>query len=379
MAPRTAFSKASGRKRPHDDTEDMARAATVGNGSDSDESDIGPMFPPGLGDDGGDVGGVDADRVEMDSGSNGNTNEHDNDNANDDDEEPGKRRKVDNGDTDTKTAKKRTRVLAHESLYLTKLPNADAYERSLMHRDIVNFVCVSSRSGFVVTTSIDGHVKFWRKTTTGVEFVKHFRAHLGAIVAVSLSFDGLYFASCGVDGGLKVFDVVNFDMINMMTIDYLPRAVCWAYQRSMGALVLACSDKDSNRIFLYDGKSAEGPLHVVSSVHSKPVLTMSYNPKANVIVSVDDGGMLEYWQPDAETGFATPRPPVVSWQFKSDTDLYEFKKVCFSRITDNVLSALLTFCLPSYAVQIDPHNRDLFPRLQTLFHILFPGPIHPNL
>ena len=30
-----------------------------------------------------------------------------------------------------------------------------------------------------MTASSDGHVKFWKKKEQGVEFVKHFRAHLG--------------------------------------------------------------------------------------------------------------------------------------------------------------------------------------------------------
>ena len=36
-----------------------------------------------------------------------------------------------------------------------------------------------TRTDFIVTGSQDGHVKFWKKQVEGVEFVKHFRAHLG--------------------------------------------------------------------------------------------------------------------------------------------------------------------------------------------------------
>jgi len=36
------------------------------------------------------------------------------------------------------------------------------------------------RTDFVLTASCDGHLKFWRKTEeAGIEFVKHFRCHLG--------------------------------------------------------------------------------------------------------------------------------------------------------------------------------------------------------
>lgn len=74
-------------------------------------------------------------------------------------------------------AKKR-KVLAHEKLYLENLPCAESYERSYMHRDVISH-CVVTATDFVVTASVDGHIKFWKKTDKGIEFVKHFRSHLG--------------------------------------------------------------------------------------------------------------------------------------------------------------------------------------------------------
>ena len=43
------------------------------------------------------------------------------------------------------------------------------------------------------------------------------------------------------------------------------------------------------------------------------------------MVSVDKMGMLEYWTgPKHDYKF----PKVVDWEYKTDTDLYEFAKVC---------------------------------------------------
>jgi len=67
-----------------------------------------------------------------------------------------------------------------------------------------------SRTDFLITTSIDGHLKFWKKQDTGIEFVKHYRAHLAPVVGVSASADGQLFASVAEDGSAKVFDVINF-------------------------------------------------------------------------------------------------------------------------------------------------------------------------
>ena len=36
------------------------------------------------------------------------------------------------------------------------------------------------RTEFLITASVDGHVKFWKKKEDGIEFVKHFRSHLGS-------------------------------------------------------------------------------------------------------------------------------------------------------------------------------------------------------
>ena len=57
---------------------------------------------------------------------------------------------------------------------------------------------------------MDGHLKFWKKTANGVEFVKHYRAHIGTIVGINLSADGELLATISDDQALKVFDVTNF-------------------------------------------------------------------------------------------------------------------------------------------------------------------------
>jgi len=57
---------------------------------------------------------------------------------------------------------------------------------------------------------VDGHLKLWKKQETGIEFVKHYRAHLTPITGVSASTDGQLFATVSEDKTVKVFDVVNF-------------------------------------------------------------------------------------------------------------------------------------------------------------------------
>lgn len=70
-----------------------------------------------------------------------------------------------------------------------------------------NILCSTD---FVVTGSVDGHVKFWKKQDEGIEFVKHFRCHLGNIQCLSTNHVGTLLCSVSNDKSIKVFDVVNF-------------------------------------------------------------------------------------------------------------------------------------------------------------------------
>ncbi|KAI8607924.1 hypothetical protein BC830DRAFT_1157432 [Chytriomyces sp. MP71] len=230
--------------------------------------------------------------------------------------------------------RQRSRVLRHEALFLANMPSCDMYEKSLMHRDTVNTVTVTPRNDFIITTSVDGHVKWWKKTDKGIEFVKHYRAHLSPVVAVACSSDGELFATAGADKAIKIFDVVNFDMINILKLDYLPRTLCWCSKKGDAQALLACSDLESPTIHIYDARAAnltpskaDTPQLSLPSLHSQPVHVLQYNSVAKTVVSVDVGGMIEYWQMDFDNNAAVhPRGGVVDWEFKSDTDLYDFKK-----------------------------------------------------
>ena len=77
-------------------------------------------------------------------------------------------------------------VLHFEAAHLNSLPSAQMYEKSYMHRDTITHVEVAQAAEFVITGSTDGHIKFWKKRQRGVEFAKHFRAHLGPIAGKTL-------------------------------------------------------------------------------------------------------------------------------------------------------------------------------------------------
>ncbi|GAA95944.1 uncharacterized protein L969DRAFT_69776 [Mixia osmundae IAM 14324] len=230
---------------------------------------------------------------------------------------------------------KKRKVLKHEKLYLDQLPTADRYHRSFMHRDTVSDVLVT-KTDFILTASTDGHLKFWKKRDiakgeTGIEFVKHYRAHLAPILAVVADQEGLVAATIAADGGpngalgsCKILDVTNFDIINIINLDFVPKTCCWVHQRGSGQSLLAISDADTPTIRIYDGRGDGKALVALSKVHKAAVHLMTYNPVYDIIVSADESGFIEYWQP--REAFEPSKDIAGLWQFKSATDLYEFKK-----------------------------------------------------
>ncbi|KAL5482454.1 CYP15 [Sanghuangporus weigelae] len=254
---------------------------------------------------------------------------------------------------EAQTARKKRKTLPHEKLYLSHLPSSDRYAKSFMHRDVINFVVVTRGTDFVITTSVDGHLKLWKKQEVGIEFVKHYRAHLQQIIGVSACADGTLFASISEDGTAKVFDVINFDMINMIKLGFVPHACCWVHKKGKAQALLAVSESNSGAIHIYDSRGDEKPLLVVDKVHRSPVHLMTYNDRYDTVISADENGFVEYWQPFEP--FEPPRNVPRMWEYKTSTDLFEFRKAkstptCIVLSPDN--NSFVTFSLPDRQIRV---------------------------
>lgn len=142
------------------------------------------------------------------------------------------------------------------------------------------------------------------------------------------------FCSVGDDKAMKVFDVVNFDMINMLKLGYFPGQCEWIYCPGDAISSVAASEKSTGKIFIYDGRGDNQPLHIFDKLHTSPLTQIRLNPVFKAVVSSDKSGMIKYWTgPPHEYKF----PKNVNWEYKTDTDLYEFAKckayptsICFS-------------------------------------------------
>ena len=97
----------------------------------------------------------------------------------------------------------------------------------------------------------------------------------------------------------------------------------WIYNPGDPIYTVAVSEKSTGKIFVFDGRGNSEPLHIFDKMHTSPLSKICLNPKFRVIVSADKAGMIEYW-----TGYRNEFkfPKYVDWEYKTDTDLYEFAK-----------------------------------------------------
>ncbi|KAL3496515.1 hypothetical protein BJX62DRAFT_101658 [Aspergillus germanicus] len=219
--------------------------------------------------------------------------------------------------------KKKRRKLPFEKVYVNALPTSPRYSKSLMHKDQLSFVTVTPHTDFLVTSSIDGVVKFWKKMAVGVEFVKEFRAHATEIRSVSVSADGRSFATTGSDKTVKLFDVITFDLLSMLTLEFDPRCVCWVHPRGASLPLLAVTDEASSSIHIFDGRGENStPLRILKSIHRNPVAAIAFNDAYDCVISADESGMIEYWRA-SDSSFEKPDNV---FELKSSTNLFEFKK-----------------------------------------------------
>eukprot|EP00605_Chrysophyceae_sp_TOSAG23-4_P000284 GSChrysophyteH1.ASY1.ANO1.329.1 assembled CDS len=218
---------------------------------------------------------------------------------------------------------KRIRRLPLE-VFAQQLPDAEEYEISYMHRDVISHVVVARACEFVITGSVDGHVKFWRKMQNSIEFVKHFRAHLEVIHSMEVSPDSHRLLTTSADQMLKVFDIAIFDMSSMIELDFIPTAAVW-----LGTSKAAVADASSGSIRIYrtDSGGVDFLVQEINQMHRAPVTSMAFNPIKSCVISGDRKGVLECW--DADSGLPVSKKDCahVEYRYKTDTDLYELAKI----------------------------------------------------
>lgn len=73
---------------------------------------------------------------------------------------------------------------------------------------------------------------------------------------MQVSVDGLLCCTISNDDhAVKIYDVVNYDMMAMIRLPYIPGAVEWVYTHADVKAKLAVSDRNSSFVHIYDPRS----------------------------------------------------------------------------------------------------------------------------
>lgn len=86
--------------------------------------------------------------------------------------------------------------------------------------------------------------------------------------------NGTLMCTISDDKALKVFDVINFDMINMIRLGYCPFTCAWIHNPADAISAVAVTEKSTNRIHVYDARETGVPIKTIDSLHAKPVLLL---------------------------------------------------------------------------------------------------------
>ena len=132
------------------------------------------------------------------------------------------------------------------------LPTAQQYEISFMHKDTVNKVLSSPKTDTIITLSVDGHVKFWSKAFTLVDFGKNFKAHSGLITGASLSQHHDLLCTVGLDRTLKIFDVLNYDLRASIKLNFVPSNCEFIPQEGKDWALVAVNEDKTGKIWIID-------------------------------------------------------------------------------------------------------------------------------
>lgn len=145
--------------------------------------------------------------------------------------------------------------------------------------------------------------------------------------------------------------IFRIDLLTILQLETIPKAICWVHRRGSSIPLLAVSSEANSTIAIYDGRGeVQTPIHTISSLHKQPVAQIVYNNQYDCVVSADDSGMIEYWRPHG-----TYEKPDDVFQYKSSTDLFEFKKAKSLPTAITISpsgSQFATFSLPDRKVRI---------------------------
>lgn len=224
------------------------------------------------------------------------------------------------------------------SQYMQRLPTAEMYYRSYMHKENIQFVASSTQNDFFISMSSDGVLKFWHRDSeisgnSELEFVKPINTKDGSFYSYSISYDGRYIATGFKNGRVCVFDISSFDLINKFDFKIPDGAiVCFFHDKGLPIYMLGIAFQHKQDIILVDilsvlseNSTIPDLINTFKRSNSKPITAMSFIEERNCAVTIDEDGIIEFWDCNGQS-------PKFGYQSTFDTDLYA--------LTDHSLKAI---------------------------------------
>lgn len=113
-----------------------------------------------------------------------------------------------------------------------------------------------------------------------------------------MSADGLLCCTISDDESVKIYDVINYDMMAMLKLTFKPQAVEWVFKQGDARAKLAVSDIASPNVHIFDARSGSNEPILSKPIHMGPVKVMKYSSALDIVVSADGKALLDYWSPD---------------------------------------------------------------------------------
>ena len=67
--------------------------------------------------------------------------------------------------------------------------------------------------------------------------------------------DGMLCCTISNDRSVKIYDVVNYDMMAMVRLPFIPGCAEWVYKQGDVKAKLAISDRNSSSVHIYDARA----------------------------------------------------------------------------------------------------------------------------
>jgi peptidylprolyl isomerase domain and WD repeat-containing protein 1 len=88
---------------------------------------------------------------------------------------------------------------------------------------------------------------------------------------------------------LKIFDVLNFDLMHMIRLKFVPELCEFINKHSSFSSIIAVTQFRESNIYLIKSETSEGQvLKVLKDLHFSPIRSIKFLSELDLVVSSDD-------------------------------------------------------------------------------------------